>query len=80
MIENVPLIHKLQFLFNSPIMNMADFKLDQAKKVLENAERKNQFKGLKCDTKPLSMDVQIMIKDLKLEKNYFDHSEEIILE
>ena len=28
MIENVPLIHKLDYLFNSPIMNMVDFKMD----------------------------------------------------
>lgn len=36
---------------------MVEFKLDQLKKTKENAEKKNQFKGLKCDTKPLSMDV-----------------------
>jgi len=57
MLENVPLIHKLDHLFNSPIMNMIDFKLHMNKKVMENAERKSQFKGLKCDTKPTSMDV-----------------------
>ena len=61
-------------------MDMTEFKLDQRKQILENAEKKNQFKGLKCDTKPTSMDVAIMIKELKLEKNYFDHSTEIIMD
>ena len=61
-----------------PILDMAAFNQEQRRKELAAANKKNKFKGQKCELKPTSMDIRITIKNLELETNYFDQSKKII--
>ena len=51
----------------------------QAKK-REQDERKTQFKGMKCTSKPTMMEFSVTLKDRELDNNYFDQSQKIIRE
>lgn len=59
---------------------MKEFETKMHIKALKDKEKKNKFKGQKCELKPTSMDIHITFKNLQLSQNYFDHSQQIIEE
>ena len=77
-LEDHSLMRRLLFVTSKKILTLREFKQEERLKELENVEKKDAFKGFKCELKTTSIDVNILIKNLKLNKNYFDHSSEII--
>ena len=75
-----PLLRLLYDVLKKPILDMPAFNQEQRLKELAAANKKNKFKGQKCESKPTSMDIHITIKNLELETNYFDQSKKIIEE
>ena len=78
--EEIYLIKSLSYVIYKKILNMSQFNVEMQKKKQMEADKKNQFKGIKCELKPTSMDIHVTMKDLQLSQNYFDKSKQIIAE